>query len=111
MSTQARVHREHILNSHEEITMLGLCLLYVGAVLFLNGLWLLGRIGDREIWVINVFAGGVTLLASLKLAAPHTPTIPNPRKMDDKPLFLCQVDANYPSTETGTRFARGFELA
>ncbi|AET90828.1 AmiS/UreI family transporter [Caballeronia cordobensis] len=48
--------------------MLGLCLLYVGAVLFLNGLWLLGRIGDREIWVINVFAGGVTLLASLKLA-------------------------------------------
>jgi hypothetical protein len=25
----------------------------VGAVLFLNGLWLLGRIGDREIWVIS----------------------------------------------------------
>jgi putative amide transporter protein len=53
---------------HQEIIMLGLCLLYVGAVLFLNGLWLLGRIGDREIWVINVFAGGVTLLASIKLA-------------------------------------------
>lgn len=41
--------------------LLGLALLYVGAVLFLNGLWLLGRIGDKEIWVINVFAGGVTL--------------------------------------------------
>ncbi|MGB8421724.1 AmiS/UreI family transporter [Paraburkholderia sp.] len=48
--------------------MLGLSLLYVGAVLFLNGLWLLGRIGDREIWVINVFSGGITLLVSLHLA-------------------------------------------
>lgn len=41
--------------------LLGMALLYVGAVLCLNGLWLLGRIGDKEIWVINVFAGGVTL--------------------------------------------------
>lgn len=48
--------------------LLGLSLLYVGAVLFLNGLWLLGRIGDREIWVINVFSGGLTLLISLRLA-------------------------------------------
>ncbi|CAL61621.1 putative transporter protein, AmiS/UreI family [Herminiimonas arsenicoxydans] len=48
--------------------LLGLSLLYVGAVLSLNGLWLLGRIGDKEIWVINVFSGGITLLISLQLA-------------------------------------------
>ena len=29
--------------------LLGLTLFYVGAVLILNGLWMLGRIGDREI--------------------------------------------------------------
>ncbi|MEF9602073.1 transporter, partial [Paracoccus sp. PXZ] len=38
----------------------GFVLFYVGAVLFLNGLWLLGRIADREIVVINV----VTALVS-----------------------------------------------
>jgi putative amide transporter protein len=48
--------------------LLGLALFYVGAVLILNGLWMLGRIGDREIWVINLFTGGLTLLVSLKLA-------------------------------------------
>ena len=48
--------------------MLGLALLWVGAVLFLNGLWLMGRIGDREIAIINIFSGGVTLLVSLYLA-------------------------------------------
>lgn len=48
--------------------LLGLALLYVGAVLFLNGLWLLGRIGDREISVINVLVGAVTLLVALSLA-------------------------------------------
>ncbi len=40
---------------------LGLGLLYVGAVLVLNGLWLLGHIQDREIWVINLFTGGLVL--------------------------------------------------
>jgi putative amide transporter protein len=45
--------------------LLGLALLYVGAVLFLNGLWLMGQIADREIAIINVFAGGVTLLVAL----------------------------------------------
>ncbi len=45
--------------------ILGLVLLYVGAVLFLNGLWILGQIGDREISVINVFVGALTLLAAL----------------------------------------------
>ena len=48
--------------------LLGLSLFYVGAVLILNGLWMLGRIGDREIAVINLFTGGLTLLVSLKLA-------------------------------------------
>lgn len=48
--------------------LLGLSLFYVGAVLILNGLWMLGRIGDREISVINLFTGGLTLLVALKLA-------------------------------------------
>src|ERR1700674_2967358 len=43
-------------------------LFYVGAVLCLNGLWLLGRIGDNEIAVIDIFVGGITLLVSLYLA-------------------------------------------
>lgn len=38
----------------------GFVLFYVGAVLFLNGLWLLGRIQDREIVVINVVAGAAS---------------------------------------------------
>ncbi len=48
--------------------LLGLALFWVGAVLCLNGIWLLGRIGDREIAVIDVFVGFVTLLVSLFLA-------------------------------------------
>ncbi|GGH64113.1 transporter protein [Comamonas phosphati] len=40
---------------------LGLSLFYVGAVLCLNGLWMLGRIADKEIWVINLFTGLVSL--------------------------------------------------
>lgn len=48
--------------------LLGLSLLYVGAVLFLNGLWLLGKIEDREIIVINVVSGFVTLCVSLSWA-------------------------------------------
>ena len=48
--------------------LLGLALLYVGAVLFLNGIWLMGRIGDQEISVINIFSGGVTLIVALYLA-------------------------------------------
>ncbi|MDE1895341.1 MAG: AmiS/UreI family transporter [Betaproteobacteria bacterium] len=48
--------------------MLGLVLLYVGAVLCLNGLWLIGQIGDNEIAVIDIFVGGITLLVSLYLA-------------------------------------------
>jgi hypothetical protein len=45
--------------------LLGFALLYVGAVLFLNGIWLLGRIDDKEIVVINVVSGVVTLCVAL----------------------------------------------
>lgn len=48
--------------------MLGLALLYVGAVLFLNGLWLMGRIGDREIAIINIFSGLLTAAVAAFLA-------------------------------------------
>jgi len=48
--------------------LLGLALLYVGAVLFLNGIWVMGYIEDKEIAVINVFVGTLTLLISLFLA-------------------------------------------
>ena len=48
--------------------LLGFALLYVGAVLFLNGLWLLGKIEDREISVINVFVGGLTLCVAVYMA-------------------------------------------
>ena len=39
----------------------GLALFYVGAVSCLNGFWLLGRIHDKEVAVIDVFVGGITL--------------------------------------------------
>jgi putative amide transporter protein len=48
--------------------LVGLGLLYVGAVLSLNGLWLLNRIGDKEIGVINVASGLITLCVALSLA-------------------------------------------
>jgi putative amide transporter protein len=48
--------------------LLGLALFWVGAVLCLNGIWLLGWIGDREIAVIDVFVGFITLLVALYLA-------------------------------------------
>jgi hypothetical protein len=48
--------------------LLGMVLLYVGAVLFCNGLWILGKIEDREISVINVFVGLLTLTAAMYLA-------------------------------------------
>lgn len=46
----------------------GLVLFYVGAVLILNGLSLFGHISDREIGVINLFVGSLTLLAALQQA-------------------------------------------
>ena len=40
--------------------LLPLSLLFVGAVLVSNGLWMLGKIADREVAVINFVAAGVT---------------------------------------------------
>jgi hypothetical protein len=48
--------------------LLGLGLFWVGAVLSLNGLWLLGKIGDNEIGVIDVFVGTLTGVIALFLA-------------------------------------------
>jgi putative amide transporter protein len=48
--------------------LLGFGLFWVGAVLFCNGLWVLGKIGDNEIGVIDVFVGSLTLLIALDLA-------------------------------------------
>ncbi len=45
--------------------MLGLILLYVGAVLFVNSIWLLDRINGKEVAVINVFVGTLSLLVAL----------------------------------------------
>ncbi|MCK0151596.1 transporter [Marivita sp. S6314] len=44
---------------------LPLSLLFVGAVLVLNGLWMLGRIADREIIVINLVTAAVTATVAL----------------------------------------------
>lgn len=44
--------------------MLGLVLLYVGAVLVLNGIAMLGRIAVREVAIMNVFTGIVSFSAS-----------------------------------------------
>lgn len=48
--------------------LLGLSLFWVGAVLFLNGLWVLEKVGDREISVIDVFVGTLTLAVAAYLA-------------------------------------------
>lgn len=45
--------------------MIGLVLLYVGAVLFVNGIWLLGRITPREVAIMNVFTGLVGLVVAV----------------------------------------------
>jgi putative amide transporter protein len=56
--------------------MIGLVLLWVGAVLFLNGIWLLGLIEDREIAVINIFVGVVTLLVAFVTAFQSGANLP-----------------------------------
>ncbi len=45
--------------------MIALVLLYVGGVLFLNGIWLLGHISNREVGVMNIFTGGIGLIAAV----------------------------------------------
>lgn len=48
--------------------LLPLSLLFVGAVLVLNGLWMTGRISDKEIVVINFVTAGITgMVAVLSL--------------------------------------------
>lgn len=45
-----------------------LVLFYVGIVLMLNGLWMLGRIADREILIINALVGLLCLRTANELA-------------------------------------------
>ena len=53
--------------------MANVMLFYVGAVLFCNGLWLLGQIEDKEIKVIDTFEGGLGLVIVLLLLLAGTP--------------------------------------
>ncbi|WP_254544069.1 AmiS/UreI family transporter [Halomarina pelagica] len=46
-------------------TELGMGLVFVGAVLVVNGLWLLGRGSDRDTAVLNFLVGGLTLFIAL----------------------------------------------
>lgn len=55
--------------------MLGLVLLYVGAVLFVNGLTMLEKIAPKEAAIMNIFAGGVALFASMLQAANDEPLL------------------------------------
>lgn len=48
--------------------LVGLSLLYVGIVLILNGIWLFGRIPDREIVLINICVAGISFLVALHTA-------------------------------------------
>lgn len=60
-------------------------LFYVGVVLILNGLWMLGRIADREILVINALVGGLFL----RIACEHAfGSEANPQSVRDATLSL-----------------------
>jgi hypothetical protein len=48
--------------------IVGYILVNVGLVLGINGLWLLDRVGQKEVSVANFFAGGMLLLCSLYIA-------------------------------------------
>lgn len=53
--------------------LLPLSLLFVGAVLVLNGLWMMNRISDREIAVINLATAAITgCVAVLSMAGAET---------------------------------------
>lgn len=52
--------------------MLGLLLLFVGAVLFINGLWLLGQVEGREIVPINAMVAFLSLCIALHSAFAGT---------------------------------------
>ena len=53
--------------------LLGFALIYVGAELCLNGIWLPGKLGDAEIGVIDVFVGFITLAVALYSACGPNP--------------------------------------
>ncbi|PTD94378.1 AmiS/UreI transporter [archaeon SCG-AAA382B04] len=48
--------------------MLGLGLLYVGAVLFVNAIYILGYTSSRDAAVMNLFTGGLTFLNAIYFA-------------------------------------------
>lgn len=52
--------------------MLGVALLYVGAVLFVNGVSLLGKIDAKAAAVMNIFTGGLTLILNIVVLAKAT---------------------------------------
>ena len=53
--------------------LLPLSLLFVGAVLVLNGLWMAGRISDREIVVINFATAAITATVAIIEVVPLAP--------------------------------------
>ncbi|MBB5222983.1 hypothetical protein HNP73_002930 [Amaricoccus macauensis] len=53
----------------------GLVLLYVGIVLFQNGLWLHSRITSKEVVIPNIFSGAVLATVSLLLVVGNGVTI------------------------------------
>ena len=55
--------------------MLGLVLLYVGAVLFINALTALGHIEPKESAIMNLLTGGLSLAVSLHQVASGDPAL------------------------------------
>lgn len=51
--------------------MLGLTLLYVGAVLFVNGLWLSGKLESKDVTVINILVGVLSFITATYLVFAH----------------------------------------
>lgn len=43
-------------------------MLYVGGVLFVNGIWILGHIEDREVAIMNLFTGAVGVFVAILAA-------------------------------------------
>ena len=55
--------------------MLGLVLLYVGAVLFINALAMLGHIAPKEAAIMNLLTGGLSLFVSLHQVVSGDPAL------------------------------------
>jgi putative amide transporter protein len=55
--------------------MLGLILLYVGAVLFINALAMLSHIAPKEAAIMNLFTGGLSLFVALHQIAEGDATL------------------------------------